>query len=72
MELDILLSHSTVNSGKKSKMHKMKTSEIYYIIERRRSITRTMISQNLVSEDQAIYIPPHSKQYIENTGKKWI
>jgi len=27
------LSHFTVSSGKKSKLHKMKTSEIYYILK---------------------------------------
>ena len=61
------LSHSLVIPGKKSKLHKMKTSEIYYILEG----TGTLHIDDevfTVSKDEAIYIPPHSKQFIENTG----
>ena len=63
------LSHSLVNPGKRSKLHKMKTSEIYYILEGEGTIH---IDDDVfqVSKDNAIYIPPHSKQFIENTGSK--
>ena len=62
------ISHSSLESGKKSKLHKMKTSEIYYILEGEGNL---QVDDNTykVSKDQAIYIPPHSKQRIENTGK---
>lgn len=62
------LSHFTVSSGKKSKLHKMKTSEIYYILKGE-GVLHVDDESISVSEDQAIYIPPHSKQHIENTGK---
>ena len=62
------VSHSLVESGKKSAPHKMKTSEVYYILEGEGILHVDEDSFN-VSKDQAIYIPPNSKQHIENTGK---
>lgn len=62
------LSHSTLLSKKKSARHKMKTSEIYYILEGR----GTLYVDNEpypVSKDEAVFIPPLSEQFIENTGE---
>ena len=61
------ISHSTVSAGKQSLPHKMKTSEVYYILEGKGILHLDKDSYE-VSKDQAVYIPPHSKQYIENTG----
>lgn len=46
----------------------MKTSEVYYILEGEGNL---QIDDAIfkVLKDHAIYIPPHSKQCIENTGK---
>ena len=62
------ISHSELKPGKKSKLHKMKTSEVYYILEGEGNL---QIDDAIfkVLKDHAIYIPPHSKQFIENTGK---
>ena len=62
------LSHSELESGKKSKLHKIKSSEVYYILQGEGTL---QIDDELfkVSKDQAVYIPPNSKQCIENTGK---
>lgn len=62
------ISHSELKPGKKSKLHKMKTSEVYYILEGEGNL---QIDDAIfkVLKDHAIYIPPHSKQCIENTGK---
>ncbi|MCG8493565.1 MAG: cupin domain-containing protein [Sneathiellales bacterium] len=62
------LSHSELKPGKKSKLHKIKSSEVYYILQGEGSL---QIDDEVfkVSKDQAIYIAPHSKQSIENTGK---
>ena len=60
------LCHATVKPGQTTRPHRLRTSEVYYILE----------GQGLMSIDgelkavrhgQAIYIPPHSTQYIENT-----
>jgi len=62
------ISHCLVEAGKKSALHKMKSSEVYYILEGEGVLHIDDDVLN-VSKDQAIYIPPNSKQYIENTGK---
>jgi len=62
------ISHCLVEAGKKSALHKMKSSEVYYILEGEGVLHIDDVVLN-VSKDQAIYIPPNSKQYIENTGK---
>ncbi len=62
------ISHSELKPGKKSKLHKMKTSEVYYILQGEGNL---QIDDEIfkVLKDQAIYIPPYSKQCIKNTGK---
>ncbi len=62
------ISHSLIEPGKKSTLHKMKTAEVYYILEGEGVLNVNDDVIN-VSKDQAIYISPNSKQYIENTGK---
>ena len=61
------ISHSELKPGKKSKLHKMKSSEVYYILQGE-GIMQIDEDSFKVTKDQAIYIPPHSKQSIENTG----
>jgi mannose-6-phosphate isomerase-like protein (cupin superfamily) len=63
------ISHSLIEPGKKSLLHKMKSSEVYYILEGQGVLHLDEESFH-VSKDQSIYISPNSKQYIENTGKK--
>lgn len=62
------MSHSKVEPGKKSILHKMKTSEVYYILEGE-GMLNLDDEKIKVSKDQAIYIPPNTKQNIENSGK---
>lgn len=61
------LAHAKVVAGQKTKPHKLKSSEVYYITA----------GQGLMHIDQesfevgpecAIYIPPNAIQYIENRG----
>ena len=61
------LCHATVKPGQTTKPHRLRVSEVYYILE----------GQGLMSIDgelqavrphQAIYIPPSSMQHIQNTG----
>ena len=61
------ISHSELKPGKKSKLHKLKTSEVYYILQGEGNL---QIDDEIfkVLKDHAIYITPHSKQCIENTG----
>jgi len=57
----------TLEPGKKSKLHKMSSSEIYYILE---GIGNLMINEDTyqLEKDDSVYVPPNAKQIIENTG----
>ena len=62
------ISHCSLEPGKKSKLHKMKTSEVYFILEGK-GVLHIDDEAIDVSKDNVIYIPPHSKQFIENTDQ---
>jgi mannose-6-phosphate isomerase-like protein (cupin superfamily) len=53
--------------GKKTKLHKIKSSEIYYILEGKGKLKIGDQVFNLKINDSA-YVPPNSKQFIENIG----
>lgn len=57
----------TLEPGKRSKLHKMKSSEIYYILEGTGEIK---INEELfhIEKDDSMYVPPNSKQFIKNSG----
>jgi len=57
----------TLEYGKKSKLHKISSSEIYYILEGNGTLKINDESYRL-EKDDSVYVPPNSKQYIENTG----
>jgi mannose-6-phosphate isomerase-like protein (cupin superfamily) len=67
LQIRYSLAHAKVKPGQKTKPHRLGTSEVYYIIA----------GQGLMHIDEesfefepqcAIYIPPKSIQYVENTG----
>lgn len=61
------LAHAKVEVGQKTRPHKLKTSEVYYVIEGQGLMH---IGQEAfeVGPDVTVYIPPDSVQYIENIG----
>ena len=62
------LAQFTLEPGKKSKLHKIRSSEIYYILE---GNGRLNIDENTytMEKNDSAYVPPNSKQFIENSGK---
>jgi len=56
-----------LESGKRSRLHKLKSSEIYYILEGSAILTVDDEQYNL-QKDDSVYISPNSKQLIKNTG----
>jgi len=63
------LAWAMVKPGEKTLPHKLKNSEVYYIIKG----TGKMCINNekkLVEKNDTIYIPPDAVQFIENTGKE--
>lgn len=67
LNLRYSLAHARVLPGKASVPHKLKTSEVYYILEGE-GIMHIDDEERKVVPHQAVYIPPHAVQYIRNTG----
>ena len=63
------LAQFTLGSGKKSKLHKMSSSEIYYVLEGSGILYVNDEPHNLEKDDSA-YVPPNSKQFIKNNGNE--
>ena len=61
------LAHSIISPGKSSKPHKMKSAEVFFILEGE-GIMHVDEESEKVERNQSIYIPPLSKQHLENTG----
>ena len=61
------VAYFTIEKGKRSITHKMKTSEIYYVLEGE-GILHVDDEKIDVKKDSSVYVPPMSKQHIENTG----
>jgi mannose-6-phosphate isomerase-like protein (cupin superfamily) len=67
IKLRYSLAHAVVKPGEVSLAHRLKTSEVYYILEGEGIMYIDNESAN-VHHGHAIYIPPDSRQYIKNTG----
>lgn len=61
------LAQFTLEPGKKSKLHQMKSSEIYYILEGKAHL-RVDDDHIELEKDDSVYVPPNAKQNIENIG----
>ena len=61
------LAHAKVKVGQKTKPHKLKSSEVYYVVAGQGLMHISQESFE-VGPDCAIYIPPDAIQYIENIG----
>ncbi len=68
LNLRYSLAHARVKPGKASYHHKLKTSEVYYILEGE-GIMHIDGESRKVFPHQSIYIPPDAVQFIENTGQ---
>jgi len=67
LQLRYSLAHAFVKPGEVSLPHRLATSEVYYILEG----TGTMHiddEEAEVGSGCTVYIPPHSVQFISNTG----
>ena len=62
------IAHCTINPGKTSKPHTMKTSEVYYILEGK-GIIHVNEEHKQVTKDESIFVEPNSRQYLENIGE---
>jgi mannose-6-phosphate isomerase-like protein (cupin superfamily) len=63
------LAHVNLLHGKSTLPHIMKTSEVYYILEGE-GVLHVNNESNNVKAGDAIFVPSHSKQHIENNGSE--
>ncbi len=61
------LAHAKVPPRRATKPHRLKASEVYYIITGN-GLMHIDEERSEVGPDYAVYIPPGSRQYIENTS----
>lgn len=61
------IAHCTINPGNSSKSHKLKTSEMYYIVQGN-GIMHVGEEQKQIKQHEAIFVPPMTKQFLENNG----
>jgi mannose-6-phosphate isomerase-like protein (cupin superfamily) len=67
LKINYSLAHAVVKPGQTSLSHRLRTSEVYYILEGK-GIMCINDEHALVKPGQAIYIPPRSRQSIHNPG----
>jgi mannose-6-phosphate isomerase-like protein (cupin superfamily) len=68
VEIRYSLAHAVVKRGKKTLPHRLSTSEVYYVLAGR-GVMHVGDKTNKVRPGQAVYVPPGSVQFIENTGR---
>ncbi|MFA5317804.1 MAG: cupin domain-containing protein [Dehalococcoidales bacterium] len=66
LKLRYSLAHATVKAGATTLPHRLKTSEVYYILAGK-GIMHVNDEYAATEAGHTIYIPPGSKQYIQNT-----
>lgn len=68
LELRYSLAHAVVPVGKTSIDHALTTSEVYYILAGQGEMYIDGETRS-VGPGDAIYIPPHARQFIRNTAQ---
>jgi len=61
------LAHAVVEPGARTLPHRLKSAEVYYVIEGR-GLMHAGDEQAEVAAGDAVYIPPGAVQFIESTG----
>ena len=68
LQIRYSLAHAKVAAGQKTKQHKLKSCEVYYVTAGS-GLMHIDEESFKVGPESAIYIPPGARQYIENTGE---
>ena len=65
--INFSLAHSIILPGKSSKPHKMKSAEVYFVLEGEGTIH---IDNDVkeIHQNESVYVPPMAKQFLMNTG----
>lgn len=68
LKLRYSLAHATVRPGQTTKPHRLKTSEVYYIMEGE-AVMHVNSERRVVRPGSTVYIPPKATQFIRNAGR---
>ncbi len=68
LKVKFSLARASVRSGQKTIPHRLKHSEVYYIL-RGQGIMHINREKKRVKKDEVVYIPPNATQWIENCGQ---
>jgi mannose-6-phosphate isomerase-like protein (cupin superfamily) len=68
LDIRYSLAHATVRPGEKTRPHRLKTTEVYYLLHGRGRMHIGGEARDVAAKS-ALYIPPHAVQWIENTGR---
>ena len=68
-EIRFSIAHFTVEKGKRTLLHRLQVSEVYYILEGDGSL-KINDESFIVKKDDSVFVPPRSEQYIENIGSE--
>jgi len=71
IDLRYSLAHAIVPVGETTLPQALTTSEVYYIISGQGEMFINEESQ-MIEPGDAVYIPPHAKQYLRNTSEEPI
>ena len=71
LSLRYSVAHGTLAPGLRSKWHKLRSSEVYYIIAGQGQLT---VDDSVVAVEPGavVYVPPGGKQSLENSGSSAI
>jgi mannose-6-phosphate isomerase-like protein (cupin superfamily) len=69
VKLGYSIAHAVLPAGQASKLHFLKSSEVYYILS---GTGKMYIDDEIetVEPGDTVYIPPNAKQYISNNGNE--
>ncbi len=67
LQIRYSLAHATVTPGAKTRPHRLRTTEVYYVLQGQGRMHVGAETQQ-VGAASALYIPPDQVQWIENTG----
>lgn len=69
LNLRYSLAHAVVRPGVTTRLHRLSTSEVYYILEGE-GVMHIDGERSAVGPGDAVYIPPGAKQQIRNPGSR--
>ncbi len=67
LDIGCSLAHAEVGPGEKTLPHRLKSAEVYYVLDGR-GLMHVGNEQAEIGAAQAVYIPPGEIQFIENRG----